>query len=334
MVAVLGKISSHLGTMAEQPVRPSAPPFTLKEWEEIVFRSVASWEARKREYTRWVAIGVTSAVALLGLMLERIPQVDLGRNMGLSLLLVVLFAYVLQHLGAEALGGRINKALLIIVAAEEVPESPWKVLKALFKIAEISPKQFLRSPITGSILVTMLMILETANLWPEHLATLLLALGTWRTVWWLVFFAFFLRMRRSGRELLPQRDKLLAEAPREYPLDYRRKYEKVAPVFALLPIGYYVVQLSLLVWMIWSAVPLTYQLLQMVLPLIGIAVLASYLNDVAWPLVKGSSEVFGKLRDLHSDIVMGNLSTTDSVWARVVALEKKVEDAREDQFVL
>jgi hypothetical protein len=316
--------------MPEGQTEASVPPFTLKEWEEIVFRSVAAWEARKREYTRWVAIGVTSAVALSGIFFERLPQAELGRNVGLSLLLLVLLTYILQHLGAEVLEGRINSALRIILAAEEVPDSPWTALKALFKIVELNARQLVKSPVSGSIAVTLIVSLEAANLWPQTLSTPLLILGAWRFTAMLLFSVFLLNLRSSAQGLLPRKEELLETAPRAYPPGERLKREKAATVFALLPIGYYLCQLVLLGWAITSAVPLTYGLVQLVLPLIGLAVIAAWINDVAWPLVKRSSDIFGKLRDLHFRIVTGRAATPGEVFANLKALEQQIEKTWEE----
>ena len=61
-------------------------PFSLKEWEEIVYRSTSTWEGRKREFTRWSAAGLTSAVILLGIFFQQLPTTALGPQPGESLL--------------------------------------------------------------------------------------------------------------------------------------------------------------------------------------------------------------------------------------------------------
>lgn len=295
-------------------------PFSLKEWEEIVYRSTGTWEARKREYTRWSAAGLTSAVILLGIFFQQLPTATLGTQPGVSLFLLLVSVYVIVHMGLEVFEGKIGALVGVLVTAEEEPESPWSSLKNLFHVAERSAREVLASPMIRSLGLTFLIAGVGAVTSPAPSSQQLVILGEWRLAFIAVFLAAFLAMRCWGRKLLPQKEKLLQQAPRAYPPERLRQMHRMSPVLEVLPIVYYSVQLFLLGSAISLATPITYQLLMIGLPLLGSGVLAVWVGQVTWPLVKDSSENFKKLRDLHSAIVSGAVGTPDEVFSQVKRL--------------
>lgn len=315
-----------------EPPAEDASPFTLKEWEEIISRSTGVWEARKREYTRWVAVGITSAVALFGLLLEHVPQVELGRDPFLSVILLVVLTYLLVHLGAELLEGRTNSALRTLISAQTQTEGPRKLLETLFRIAELNVRDVLASPVTRSIAFTSTVLLLIASTWPSPISSVFLFLGVWRAAFLALFVAFFFIMRASAKQLLPGRERILEAAPISYPPDYERRRKRIEPLFTLIVVAYYAVQFIPMFAAFQLAVPVTYGLLVLLLLLLGIDVLAVWIQDVAWPLVKDSSEIFGNLRDLHSEIVTGKMSSATSVFAKLKDLEAQIERAREAEW--
>ena len=294
--------------------------FSLKEWEEIVSRSTVAWETRKREYTRWSAAGLTSAIIFLGIFLQQLPAVPLGPQPGLSLVLLVVLVYVILHTGLELLEGRISGLVRILVTAEQEGESPWTRLRVLIQFAELNARQIVASPMVASILMTFVIvgawILDATGAGSQPLFILV----AWRFAFMLFFLVAFVIMRSWGRKLLPRKEAVLREAPRAYSPERVRQERRMAPVFEIVPGVYYVIQLILLLDALSRVAPMTYQLLMLGLSLLGSATLVAWVRGVTWPLVEYSSENFGKLRDLHSRIVSGGFGSADEVLSRVQSL--------------
>ncbi len=299
--------------------------FTLKEWEDIVAKAITNNEERKRECTRWTAAGITGAVALLGILIDRLASSDLGGLPFLSLLLILLFVYVVLRAGWEILERRIVSAIAVIAAARPQPETPGEVLKTMIAAAEINPRRFLSSALFKSVVVTAVVLLTTLLF--SMVAGPLIVVFVWRVAALFLFVPVFLLFRAVGRLLLKERKRIETETPRDFTPEQQRQRLRNAVVYTAILIVYYSVQ----VWFIWQAMALvvspTYGFVQVTGLVLGIGALATWVHGITWPMVEKYSVFMRQFQDIHMTIVMGGVTAAE-VAARVKSLAQMMEGSQ------
>jgi len=303
----------------------------LKDLEGIIGRMISANETRKREYTRWTAAGITAAVALLGIFLERIGHIVLGGNPVPSVLLIWIFAYVLTRIAWELLEGTILAAVRTILASEEPDARPWdRNIKNLFAIAEVplSARRVVLSPIALSFVITLSLFVSSAILWSEIYARFLLYLAMWRFALFLIFIPLFRTFRRLGLKLLPEKERVKQALPAQFSAEELRR-NRIGSAVSLLLIGaYYSVQLWLLWLVIEIALPLTYDVFQISLLALGVTAMLTWMRAVTWPLVELYSEGLRRLQSLHARVVSGALSDPAQVQSEIAALMHDYDSTR------
>src|SRR2546426_4598338 len=175
-----------------------AADFSVEKWESIIHQAVSDWEDRKREYQRWLAVGITSMVALGGIVLNTLPQVNLGPGPILTVTLMLLIVYVVTRAAFELLEGRIVAVLRVIVAGTEAQASPLQATVALFKVGEVSPLRIALSPLGMTAYVTVLVWFLSLSSSPPIHDDLMLA-AAWRSAVYLLALVVLVSFRCIDR---------------------------------------------------------------------------------------------------------------------------------------